>query len=155
MLSLTPCFALLPSHNADAAALGLAGLACGIIAVAILIGYAIAIVIILLLSGCMKRVPPQYRKMEPGMVWLLLIPLFNLVWNFFVYKALSESYQGYFQAQGRAAVGDCGKNLGLAYCICCCGCIIPLVSFLAGPASLVLLILCLVKFIGYKNEIPA
>jgi hypothetical protein len=141
--------------NQSAALAGLAGLACGVIVVAILIGLGIAIAIILMLSSCLKRVPQQYRKMEPGMVWLLLIPLFNIVWNFFVYKAIAESFQAYFQAQNRTDVGDCGQSLGLAYCICVCACIIPIVNMLAGPASLVLLIICLVKFFGLKNMIPA
>lgn len=155
MLSLTPCLAMVQGRSSDAAALGFAGLACGVIAAGALVGLAIAIAIILFLSNCLKRVPVPYRKMEPGMVWLLIIPLFNLVWNFFVYKAISESYQSYFQSQGRTDVGDCGKSLGLAYCICSCVCIIPVVNMLAGIVALVLFIMCLVKFSGYKNQIPA
>ncbi|WP_005036998.1 hypothetical protein [Holophaga foetida] len=158
MLNLTPCLALLQGRSPDAdaaAAMGMAGLACGIVVIGAIIGLAIAIAIILFLGKCLKKVPAPYRKMEPGMVWLLIIPLFNLVWNFFVYKAISESYQGYFQSQGRTDVGDCGKNLGLAYCICSCLCIIPVVNMLAGIATLVLFIMCLVKFAGYKNQIPA
>jgi len=152
MLSLAPCLATL-DHSPDAAAMGLAGLACGVIAVVALIGLAVAVLIILFLGSCLRRVPPPYRKMEPGMVWLLIIPVFNLIWNFFVYKAISESYQGYFQSQGRSDQGDCGKNLGLAYAICNCICVVPVLNAFAGIATLVLLIICLVKFSGLKKQI--
>ena len=38
--------------------------------------------------------------MEPAMVFLLLIPCFGLVWNFFLYPRLSRSFQKYFQSVG-------------------------------------------------------
>nr|WP_320131541.1 hypothetical protein [uncultured Holophaga sp.] len=139
----------------DAAAMAVAGLACGAIALIGLIALAITICIILFIGSCLKRVPPPYRKMEPAMVWLLIIPVFNLVWNFFVFKAVSESFQGYFESEGRTDQGDCGKNLGLAYSIVSCVCVIPWVGGLAGLAALVLLIITLVKFNGFKKLLPA
>ena len=90
-----------------------------------------------------------------GMVWLLVIPLFNIVWNFFVYRAISESYESYFASQGRSEFGDCGKTIGLVYSICCCLCIIPFLNLLAGPAALILWIIYVIKLIGLKNQIPA
>src|SRR5262245_39903394 len=44
--------------------------------VGLIVGLAIAIAIILVISSCYSRIPQQYRLMEPGMVWLLLIPCF-------------------------------------------------------------------------------
>ena len=108
-----------------------------------------------LLMGCFERIPLAHRKMEPGLVWLLMIPCFNIVWNFFVYLRLSESYKAYFAAVGRDDGSDYGRGLGLAYAICAvCG-IIPYLGILASLASLVLLIILLVKLTGYKNLIPA
>lgn len=84
---------------------------------ALLIGIAISCVICFIISSCFKRIPQQFREMEPGMVWLLLIPCFGIIWNFFVWIKLSKSYQAYFQSEGVTDVGDCGYNLNLAFCI--------------------------------------
>jgi hypothetical protein len=122
--------------------------------IGVIIGLAITIALILALASCFKRIPPQYRLMEPGMVWLLLIPCFNIVWIFFVYLRLPLSYQNYFRAHGRTDVGDCGYQLGLWYCISVVASVIPFVNYCAGPIALVLLIIYLVKVLGLKGQIP-
>ncbi|HET6880776.1 MAG TPA: hypothetical protein VFI31_11515 [Pirellulales bacterium] len=132
----------------------LIGVWIAIIVVALIVGLAIAIVIAVLISGCYARIPQQYRDMEPGMVYLMLIPCLNIVWVFFVTLRLSTSFQKYFAAHGRTDVGDCGYQLGLWYSICVVASIVPCVNYVAGPASLVLLILFLVKVMGLKNQIP-
>ena len=121
------------------------------------IALAVAIVIIILLSGCLKVIPPEHRLMEPGMVWLLLIPLFNLVWMFFVYIRIPRSYQRYFAAQGRTEFGDCGEQLGLWTAICAVASMVPIpvLNMLVSLASLVLLILFLVKVVGLKKHVTA
>lgn len=125
------------------------------ICVALVVGLAIQAVICWLVSTCYSRIPQQFREMEPGMVWLLMIPCFNLVWVFFVYPKLARSFKAYFDSVGKTDVGDCGAQLGLWYCICTACCIIPCLNYLAAPASLVLLIIFLVKAWGLKDQIPA
>jgi hypothetical protein len=134
----------------EIAALGAVG-----IAVVLLLVFGVTIIICLLLQSCYKRIPQQFRKMEPGMVWLLLIPCFSLVWNFFVFPRLSQSFKSYFDSVNRTDVADCAGNIGLAYSICCAVSIIPYLGCLTGIASLVLLIIYLVKATGLKNQIPA
>lgn len=138
-------------QNSDATALGLI---LGFAAAVVVITIAIGVVICFLLMSCFKSIPPAHRKMEPALVWLLLIPCFSVVWNFFVFPRLSESYLSYFTAQGRSDVGDCGRGLGLAYAICCACSMIPYIGILAGLAALVLLILYLVKAFDLKGQIP-
>ena len=125
-----------------------------VIVVALIIRLAIAIVIAVLISGCYAQIPQQYREMEPGMVYLIIIPCFDLVWTFFVTLRLSQSFQKYFAAHGRLDVGDCGYQLGLWYSICRVASAIPCVNSVAGPAGLVLLILYLVKIMGLKGQMP-
>ncbi len=138
----------------DVAAEGLlAGLLVGML-IALAIVLAISIVICYLVYSCFQRIPAQHRQMEPWQVWLLLIPVFNLVWNFFVYPKLAKSYQSYFAEQGRTDVGDCGEKIGLWYAICAAVCIIPCVNYVAGPAALVLWIIFIVKALGLKAQIP-
>jgi hypothetical protein len=119
----------------------------------------ITIFIIYLLYTFLKALPPEYRLMDPTLVWLLLIPCFNLIWNFFVYPRIAKSYQNFFVAHGRTDVGDCGAGLGIAYAICAVLVSIPCVNYITGifcgPAMLILLIIYLVRLHGLKREIQS
>ena len=125
-----------------------------VVVIFIIVGLAIQAAICWFLSNCFKRIPPQFRKQEPGQVWLLMIPCFNLVWNFFVYPSLARSFQAYFRAQGRTDVGDCGDGLATAVCILNLTATIPYLNALTGPATLVVMIIFLVKANDLKNQIP-
>ena len=121
--------------------------------VSLVVSIGIWAVICYLLQQCFNRIPPQFRKQQPGMVWLLLIPCFSLIWVFFVFPPLSKSFKAYFDSIDRTDVGDCGESIGLGFSICCVASIIPLLVCLAGPVALVLLILYLVKVNNLKNQI--
>jgi hypothetical protein len=110
----------------------------------------------IIMSGALKRLPPAYRRQEPGNVWLLFIPCFSIVWAFFVLPRVSQSLRAYFNSVGRNDVGDCGEGLGLASCIVyVCSLIpIPYLSTAVGITWFVLLIIYLVKVNGLKNQIP-
>ncbi len=93
------------------------------------------------------------------MVWLLLLPLFVLVWNFFVYPQISRSYRNFFRDHGREDVGDCGAGIGIAYGVFAVLISIPCLNYLTiwfcGPAMLILLIIYLVQLHGLKGDIPS
>jgi hypothetical protein len=125
----------------------------GIGCVGLAITLAISALICGLLFNLQKAVPAEHRKIEPGLVWLLLIPLFNLVWNFFVFLRVAESYKSYFASVGQPQKADAEWQLGLWYSICVACSIIPCVQYAAGPAALVLLIIYMVKMYGLKGEI--
>ncbi len=120
----------------------------------IAIGLAINIVICIMLHKCLLQIPAEHRKMEVWHIWLLMIPLFGLGWNFFVYLRLPESYQSYFAEQGQTDVGDCGRNLGMWYAICGVAILAPCVNTAAGPAALVLLIMFHVKTFELRKLMP-
>lgn len=105
-----------------------------------------------LVSKTAAAIPPQFREIEPGSVWLLMIPCFPIVWNFFVYPRIASGYQRYFQATGNYQNGDCAAQLAQWYCLCVVFSVIPLVNYIAGPASFVLLIITMVKFWDYKGQ---
>lgn len=115
----------------------------------------VEIIVCFFLFSFYKRVPPQFRNMEPGLVWLLLIPCFNLVWNFFVFIRLSRSLKAYYNSVGNVAVGDCGEGLGLAFAVCEVASLIPCVGVAVWIAAIVLLILYLVKANELSQRIPA
>ncbi len=113
------------------------------------------IVICFFLYKFYNRVPAQFRQMDPGLVWLLLIPCFNLVWNFFVFLRLSRSLKAYYTSTANVAVGDCAEGLGLAYSICEVATVIPCFGLVAWAAAIVLLILYLIKADELTRQIPA
>jgi hypothetical protein len=116
------------------------------------IGLVIQAILCWLTMNCFKALPPEHRKMEPAQVWLLMIPLFNLVWNFFVFPRLSDSFRSYFDGKPDEGVtDDCGRKLGMAYAICAAASVIPCVGFVAWPAALVIVVVFLVK----ANELRA
>jgi hypothetical protein len=123
--------------------------------VILLIVLAISVAICLMLFVIQSRVPVEHQKISPIAIWLILIPLFGLVWNFFVFQRIPESYKSYFDSIGDASVGDCGKSIGLWYAISTACCFVPCVNYIAGPASLVLLIIFLVKGFGLRGKISA
>jgi len=116
--------------------------------------FAVNIVLIFLLYNDFTHIPRGFRKLEPSLVWLLLIPCFNLVWNFFVFPRMSDSFKAYFDSIGDTSVGNCGRDLGLGYAICSAASMIPFVGCLTGIASLALFIIFLVKANELKNRIP-
>lgn len=138
-----------------------------ILIVSLLIAIAIAVLVILFLQSCLNKLPAEHRQQSPGMVWLLLIPCFNLVWIFFVYPKIAESFQSYFASAGRTDVGDCGLGLAKTYCILVVsnlglsllgmipviGAIFGLLNCACSIAILVVWIMTLVKFAGLKRQV--
>ena len=95
---------------------------------------------------CIKRVPAQFRVVEPVMVFLMLIPCVNIVWAFFLYQRIPISFKKYFDSVGDTSVDDCGEKLGLYLAIS---------SIICAPVALVLLVMYLLKLNELKKRIPA
>jgi len=125
----------------------------GIIAFALVIGITIQIFYILTLRNCLRQVRPQNRRFEPNNTWLLLIPLFSLVYNFFVVKGISESLQNEYEQLGESYPTAPTYQLGLSYAIASCLTWIPLVGSFIAIAAVVLFIVYWVQVHGHKNKI--
>ena len=108
---------------------------------------------LLTLQNTLKAISPENRRMPPGNVWLLFIPLFNIVWQFIVVDKIAQSI-----------ATECTRlnipvterkptyGIGLAWNICNFFTIIPIL----GPfASLVTFIIYWVKVADYKKLIQA
>lgn len=118
------------------------------IAVFVLVG----VFFLLTLSRALRKCSLPSRTMEPGMVWLMLVPLVNLVWQFFVVLALSNSLGNEFRARGIVNVEpEPGKAIGIGMCVCGACSIIPLLNLLALPAHFVLLIIYWAKIAAYSR----
>lgn len=115
-----------------------------------------AIFYLLTLQKALSRCAATARTMEPGMVWLLLIPLFNLVWQFFVVFSIAKSLANEFARRGMAVSEQTpAQPIGLAMCICACVSIIPLLGMIAAVTSLVLWIMYWVKVAEYSRLLDA
>ena len=61
------------------------------------------------LSAC----SPQNRTMEPGLVWLNLVPLLNLFWQFWTVIQVGNSLKREYHTRGLRSGGSFGKVLGV------------------------------------------
>ena len=107
----------------------------------------------------LEAVPPDKREMSPGTAWLLLIPLFNLIWTFFVVMKLSESFRALKAANMLRSPTDASYSVGLAMAICSALSLVagwvPVVGWLILIASFVLWILYWVGIVNARKEILA
>ena len=120
--------------------------------VMLVVGLAIAILFLRTLSRCLQRCSARNRTMEPGQVWLNLIPCFNIVWQFITVIRIEESIQNEFRDRGFRRELDYGKNLGMAYLILNLLGLIPYIGTLFSIAALVLFIMYWVKIAGISKE---
>jgi hypothetical protein len=62
----------------------------------------------------LHRVSPENRRVAPGMVWLNLIPVFNLVWATVTVERVAESLQSEFRERGMDGPDEqYGRRTGL------------------------------------------
>lgn len=60
-------------------------------------------------------VAPENRLMTPGQAWLLVIPLFNVYWNFSVASRLADSLTNEFYDRKIAEEENPGRAAGMWY----------------------------------------
>jgi hypothetical protein len=114
----------------------------------------IQILIIVIIRNSLDAIPQQFREIEPNMAWLMLVPLLNIVWPFFLFPKTARSFQNYFRATGQPH-DDCGEQTGMYYAICTVGSMVPCLGFFAGIAALIFLIIVLIKFTELRNRVRA
>jgi hypothetical protein len=138
----------------------------GLIGISLVVVYIVVLIFFLIAQqNTLKAIQPQNRRMSPGEVWLQLIPVFNLIWQFIVVSRISDSI--------RSEINDRTKNsflgiadpvfandmtrrptydIGLTFCILSlCGCI-PILGGFASIAGLVCWIIYWTQIVAYKNK---
>lgn len=120
----------------------------------VVVGLVVAILFLLALQKCLNRVSSANRTMNPGLVWLNLVPLLNLGWIFYTVIQVAASVVKEGQARS-LDVGDGGKTLGLTYGILMLCSFIPILGILCGLAALVCWIMYWVKIAGISNLLAA
>lgn len=109
---------------------------------------------LLTLQSTLAAVAPERRQMPPGNVWLLLIPLFSIVWNFIVVNKLADSIRAEANANGiHIKEPRPGYSIGLAMCISNCLYVVPVLNYFAVVAGLVCWIIYWTKIQSYKKAL--
>jgi hypothetical protein len=96
------------------------------------------------LQKALNRCSPESRAMNPGLVWLMLIPLFNIVWQFFIVLNMAKSLGAEFQKRGIAEEPNPGQTLGMVMCIG---------NLICGPVGLICWIIYWVKIAGFSSKL--
>lgn len=141
---------------------GIMGMGLGLGVVFIVLGIAITIVVFYLknLQDLLKECSARNQQMPPGNVWLMFIPIFNIVYPFIMYPKISESVKREFEERDSPQGGDYLKGVGIAMAILSlCSTLFRYVSetsvigSLISLSSLVLLIIYWVKTAEMKNKL--
>jgi hypothetical protein len=113
--------------------------------VAVLLASAIivtpVILYVLTLQRTLRRCSPENRAVRAGLVWLMLVPLFNVFWHFIVVSNLAKSVGAEFRKRGVQEEAKPGLKVGLAMCVLGCCWFIPFVNIPASLGALVCWIL--------------
>ena len=122
-----------------------------------LIGGIILVVVLYLLNlqRLLQEISSSNRLVEPGNVWLMFIPLFNLIYPFILYPRICDSVRNEYQSRGMSEDGDFGRAIGITMPVLgLCGWL-PYIGAIAGIANLVLFIIFWVKMAGYRTKLKS
>ena len=152
---------------------GLAGMmlvfVCGFVIVALVV----LILFLLTLQRTLAKCSPQNRTMEPGMVWLNLIPCFNIVWQFVTVNRVADSLKNEFESRGERRDETYGRTLGIIGLVLniisgfigrageaverggneSASMMLSVVGLLVAIPALILFIVYWVKIVGYGREL--
>lgn len=110
----------------------------------------LVIAYLLTLQNTLKAICPANRKIEPGLVWLSLIPVFNFVWNFILAKKIAFSLEKEFTDLGEKMDGRPLYNFGIFTSVMY---IVTLIAKQITYGGVILIVAGLVVWIMYWNKI--
>ncbi|MEA5464084.1 hypothetical protein [Leptothoe sp. PORK10 BA2] len=97
------------------------------------------------LQKCLSLVQPSCQAMNPKMVWLMFVPFYNLVEDFFIILNVTRSIEQEAQSNKHLEVmNSFGRVSGFGWCIAQVASLFP--SFLGVAASFIALILWVVHW---------
>lgn len=99
-----------------------------------------------------EQISMQSRRLAPGQVWLLLIPLFNLIWMFVVINRLANSIRlecdrlnvSYGQPTPT-------KDIGNIYALLAIASLMPVIGFFFGLGALICWIIYWTQVARYRR----
>ena len=104
------------------------------------------------LQNTLNEVSEKNRRMKPGEVWLMLIPVFGLVWQFIMVNRIADSLRAEFDEQNISGQEERpGYSVGIAYCVLYCCSILPILGFFASLGGIVCWIIYWVRINDFKR----
>lgn len=123
--------------------------------ISIAIGVAINVFFCLALVKTLSLVKEENRRITPVLIWLILIPGFNVLWNFFVVIRMSQSIKNELDSREFEVEGNPTLYVGLSYAI-----LSSIILFVPTPKDLnysvgmgILAIAIIVAFVQYWMKI--
>ena len=108
---------------------------------------------ILTLRKAVLRCEVESREISPGSIWLLLLPLFNLIWQFYVVTKLSMTLGKELNRKGIESPANPAQSIGIAMCIFQVLTLIPIVGAISGIVGFVLWIVYWVKIANFSSQL--
>ena len=93
------------------------GMFCLLFGFILIVALIVGIFYLLTLQKALNRVAPHNRLMEPGSVWLMLVPCVNVVWQFLIAIRVPDSLRNEFRERGQDDGSDYGKSIALTQAI--------------------------------------
>jgi hypothetical protein len=121
--------------------------------ISLAIGLGIQILFLMTLQKALRECSPRNRTMEPGQVFLNLIPCFSLVWTFITVNRMTESLRHEFRDRGMRSQEDYGQGVGTTYAVLMVCSLIPYLGSLVAIGALVCWIIYWVKIAGLGREL--
>jgi hypothetical protein len=139
----------------------------GWLQVLLLIGFIIPVIIFILTQQrTLQLIHPENRRLSPGLVWLQLIPLFGIIWQFLVISRISNSIRDELNTPtGELIFSEetVPHNtrptymVGISYATLLCISLLPfmLVKGIAALAGLIVWVIYWVQLSHYKKKLKA
>jgi hypothetical protein len=115
----------------------------------------IAIAFCWTLQTALARVSPENRLMAPGLVWLILVPCFGYLWQFFVAIQVPGSLKNEFRARGRDDGSDYGRIFAvIGAVLIIVSAVVPMEAlWIVTSISLALFVIFWVKVANYSSQL--
>jgi hypothetical protein len=108
---------------------------------------------LLTLHRALNKCAVESRTMTPALVWLQLIPIFDLIWQFYIVINVGRTLGNEFRKRNIKAEQNPGQSIGLAMCILqLCGAV-PVVGIPAAIVGFLLWIYYWIKIYGYSSKL--
>ena len=134
----------------------LLGMYIGVLIIVILAVLTVLILFLLNLQKTLNACSQENRAMDPGLVWLNLIPIFSLFWTIWTVIKIRDSLQKEYEARSLDTTAVTNTyNMGLGYGICSVAGILPVIGTFAGLAGLVFMIIYWVKTSDCRKTLSA
>ena len=125
----------------------------------------VAVVFLVSQQKLLSAIQPDNREISPGSVWLQLIPVFGMIYQFIVVNRISNSVTREIESRTTDSVIlpeisiNLGKrplySTGIAYCtLFCCG-MIPIIGGVFSLAGFICWIIYWVQLVDYRKKIEA